>query len=77
MGDHKFTGEIISGSALLYDVGALVVYAVVVVMFARGRLAYEPERAVPRTADAGSIGRKRPPQPRDGSWRLAAAHEGW
>ena len=53
LGEQKFTGELISGSALLYAVGALVVLAVVITAFTRGRLAYEPERAVPRAAEAG------------------------
>ena len=53
LGEQKFTGELISGPALLYAVGALVVLAVLVVFFTRGHLAYEPERAGPRAAEAG------------------------
>ena len=45
LGGQRFTGELISGSALLYAVGALVVLAVMLVVFTRGRLAYKPERA--------------------------------
>ena len=53
LGEQKFTGELISGSALLYAVGALVVLAVLLVVFTRGRLAYVPERAAPPAAEAG------------------------
>jgi len=44
-GDHKFTGELISGSALPYAVVVVAVVAVVLAALTRGRLAYEPERA--------------------------------
>jgi hypothetical protein len=37
-GDQKFTGELISGPAALYAVGALVMVGVVVAVFTRGRL---------------------------------------
>jgi CAAX protease family protein len=53
LGEQKFTGELISGSALLYAVGALVVLAVLLVVFTRGRLGYEPERTGPRAAEVG------------------------
>ena len=44
-GDHKFTGELISGpTATLIPIGAVAVVAVVVTVLSRGRLAYEPER---------------------------------
>ena len=47
LGAQRFTGELISGSAqLLIAFGVLVVVAVVLAVFTRGRLAYEPERAV-------------------------------
>jgi membrane protease YdiL (CAAX protease family) len=50
LGEQRFTGELISGPTLLYAVGALVVLAVVIAAFTRGRLAYEPERpATPLT----------------------------
>jgi hypothetical protein len=53
LGEQKFTGELISESALLYAIGALVAIVVVVAVFTRGRLAYEPEPAAPRTAEEG------------------------
>jgi len=44
-GDHKFTGELISGpTATLIPIGAVAVVVVVVTVLSRGRLAYEPER---------------------------------
>ncbi len=44
-GDHKFTGELISGpAATLVPIGMVAVVAVVVAALSRGRLAYEPER---------------------------------
>jgi uncharacterized protein len=46
LGGQKFTGELISGSATLYAVGALVVLAV----FTRGRLTHKPKRAALREA---------------------------
>ena len=51
LGEQKFTGELISGFALLNAVGALVVLAVLLVVFTRGRLAYEPERAGSRATE--------------------------
>ena len=39
MGDQRFTGELVSGPALLYAAGALVVLAVVITVLTRGRLA--------------------------------------
>jgi uncharacterized protein len=51
-GDKKFTNELLSGSALLYAVVAVAVVAVVLAAVTRGRLAYEPERAAPRPAEA-------------------------
>jgi hypothetical protein len=45
LGEQKFTGELISGSALLYAVVALVALTMLVVFFTRGCLAYKsPER---------------------------------
>jgi hypothetical protein len=50
LGEQRFTGELVSGFALLYAVGTFVVLLVV---FTRGRLAYEPERAGSRATEAG------------------------
>jgi membrane protease YdiL (CAAX protease family) len=55
LGEQKFTGELISGSALLYAVGVLVVLAVVIAVLTRGRLGYESERVGPRAAEAGEV----------------------
>lgn len=45
MGDQKFTGELISGSALfLIPIGVLVVFAVAIAVLTKGRLAFKPER---------------------------------
>jgi CAAX protease family protein len=49
LGEQKFTGELISGNALPYAVGALVALAVLLVVFTRGRLAYEPRDAAPQS----------------------------
>jgi membrane protease YdiL (CAAX protease family) len=44
-GDHKFTGELISGpAATLIPVGVIAVVAVAAAVLSRGRLAHEPER---------------------------------
>ena len=44
-GDHKFTGELISGpAATLIPIGVIAVVAVAVAILSRGRLAHEPER---------------------------------
>ena len=44
-GDHRFTGDLISGpAAMLVPKGAVAVFAVAVAVLSRGRLAYEPER---------------------------------
>jgi membrane protease YdiL (CAAX protease family) len=44
-GDHKFTGELISGpAATLIPIGVIAVVAVAVAVLSRGRLAHEPER---------------------------------
>jgi hypothetical protein len=51
-GEHKFTGELISGpAATLIPIG---VVAVVVAAFTKGRLSYEPERVPQRAATARS-----------------------
>jgi membrane protease YdiL (CAAX protease family) len=50
-GNHKFTGELLSGSALPYAVVAVAMVAVVLATMTRGRLAREPERAGPRPAE--------------------------
>ncbi len=55
LGQQKFTGELISGSSLPYAVGALVMLAVLLVVFTRGRLAYQPERAALRPVEAGGV----------------------
>jgi hypothetical protein len=44
-GDHRFTGELISGpAATLIPIGMVAVVAVVLTVLSRGRLAYKPER---------------------------------
>jgi len=55
LGEQRITGELISGPTLLYAVGALVVLAVVIAAFTRGRLAYEPERAATPPTEAGEV----------------------
>jgi membrane protease YdiL (CAAX protease family) len=51
LGDQQYTGELIAGSAQLFIAfGLLVVVAVVVVAFSRGRLGYESKDAAPRSA---------------------------
>jgi membrane protease YdiL (CAAX protease family) len=60
LGEQKFTGELISGPALLYAVGALVVLAVVITAFTKGRLSYEPQRAAtPPVGVRGMVDRPR------------------
>ena len=54
-GDHKFTNELLSGSALLYAVATVTVVAMVLAVLTRGRLAYEPEHAGPRSAEAAEV----------------------
>jgi hypothetical protein len=52
LGEQKFTGELISGSALLYAVVTLVALAMLIALFTRGRLGYDSERAAdPAEAD--------------------------
>jgi hypothetical protein len=53
LGEQKFTEELISESALAYAVGALVMLAVLLVVFTRGRLAYERELARPQPVASG------------------------
>ena len=55
LGEQRFTGELISGPTLVYAVGTLVVLAVFVTAFTRGRLAYEPECPAGRTAEAREV----------------------
>jgi membrane protease YdiL (CAAX protease family) len=44
-GDHRFTGELISGpAATLIPIGVVALAAVVLTVLSRGRLAYEPGR---------------------------------
>ena len=51
-GDHRFTGELISGpAATLIPIGVVAIVAVVVAVLSRGRLAYEPARCA--TTEAG------------------------
>jgi membrane protease YdiL (CAAX protease family) len=48
-GGMRFTGELISGpEAMWIPLAVLAVVAVLVVLFTRGRLLYEPEHTVPR-----------------------------
>jgi uncharacterized protein len=54
-GDKKFANELLSGSALPYAVVAVAVVAVVLAVMTRGRLAYEPERAGSRPAEAAGL----------------------
>jgi uncharacterized protein len=61
-GDHKFTGELISGpAATLIPIGVVAVVAVVVAVLSRGRLAYEPERGA--TTEAGGAAQMQAQQP--------------
>jgi membrane protease YdiL (CAAX protease family) len=61
-GDHKFTGELISGpAATLIPIGVVAVVAVVVAALSRGRLAYEPERGA--TTEAGGAAQMKAQQP--------------
>ena len=53
LGTQRFTAELISGPTLPYAAGALVVLAVVITVFTRGRLGYEAERAATPPAEAG------------------------
>ena len=56
MGDQRFTGELISGSAgQLIPIAVVAVVAVAVAVLTRGRLAHEPEHAA-RLAPEGSHG---------------------
>ena len=51
-GDHRFTGELISGpAATLIPIGVVAVVAVTVAVLSRGRLAYKPARR--STTEAG------------------------
>jgi hypothetical protein len=53
-GSENVTPILIPGTAAsLIPIAAVAVIAVLVAVFTRGRLAYEPERAVPRAAEAG------------------------
>ena len=53
LGKQRFTGELTSGPTLPYAVGALVVLAVIITVFTRGRLGYEAELAATPPAKAG------------------------
>jgi uncharacterized protein len=55
LGNQQFTGELISGSTLPYAVGTLVVLALAIAVFSRGRLAYGPERAATQPAEARGV----------------------
>jgi membrane protease YdiL (CAAX protease family) len=59
LGKQQFTGELISGPALLYAVGALVVLAAVITAFTGGRLGYEPERPTPPTKEVKAAAQPR------------------
>jgi hypothetical protein len=59
LGEQQFTGGIISGPALLYAMGALVVLAAAVTAFTRGRLGYEPARPAPPTKEVKAAARPR------------------
>jgi membrane protease YdiL (CAAX protease family) len=59
LGEQEFTGKLISGPTLLYAVGALMVLAVVVTAFTRGRLGYEPERPTPPTEEVKAVAQPR------------------
>ena len=58
LGEQRFTGELIPGPTLLYAVGALVVLALAITVFSKGRLAYEPGRAATQPAEAGGVAAK-------------------
>jgi membrane protease YdiL (CAAX protease family) len=61
-GDHRFTGELISGpAATLIPIGVVAVVAVAVAVLSRGRLAYEPERGT--TTEASGAAQMRAQQP--------------
>jgi CAAX protease family protein len=55
LGKQRFTSELLSGPTLLYAVGALVVVAVVITAFSRGRLAYEPQCTPTPPAEARGV----------------------
>ncbi|HZG64246.1 MAG TPA: CPBP family intramembrane glutamic endopeptidase [Rubrobacteraceae bacterium] len=55
-GGMRFTGELISGpEAMWIPLAVLAVVAVLVVLFTRGRLSYERERAAPGPAEAMGV----------------------
>ena len=61
-GDHKFTGELISGpTATLIPIGVVALAAVVLTVLSRGRLAYEPGRGA--ATERGGAGQVRAQQP--------------
>jgi membrane protease YdiL (CAAX protease family) len=55
LGSQRFTGELIPGPTLPYAAGALVVLAVFVTAFTRGRLGYEPKRAATPPDEPGGV----------------------
>jgi hypothetical protein len=55
---QKITPDLLhlpEGMAALVPAAAVMVLAVVVAVFTRGRLSYEPERAAPRPAEAEGV----------------------
>jgi membrane protease YdiL (CAAX protease family) len=60
LGAQRFTAELIPGPSLLYAAGVLVAVAVLSVALTGGRLAYEPERALPRPSVGPSASRPTP-----------------
>jgi membrane protease YdiL (CAAX protease family) len=55
-GSENVTPILIPGSAAsLIPIAVVAVIAVLLVVFTRGRLAYDPERAAPRAAEAGEV----------------------
>jgi hypothetical protein len=63
LGEQKFTGELISGSALLYAVVALVALTMLVVFFTRGCLAYKSERAARSSLPPAPARKEAPDEP--------------
>jgi membrane protease YdiL (CAAX protease family) len=54
-GDHRFTGELISGAAAtLIPIGVVAVVALVITILSRGHLAYQPERGATTERGGGA-----------------------
>src|SRR3712207_1953299 len=58
LGKQEFTGELISGSTLLYAVGALVVLAAGITVLTRGRLAFESSERSAQPSPPSVLARK-------------------